>query len=579
MRLQGVVIYLPVLFASGIALFPVVYLVFGSLWSSNPGSPGQLTTQNFAGVAGDPTLWTVLFNTVAYAAGAAVLAVTLAVLLATAIHRTDAPLRRLVSYSLLLVLALPWFVEDMSWNYLLGPRIGLYNILLAKISGIFQPGVSALGSTFFNVNTIWGMVWVMGLSLTPLAYLVISPSLSLQDPNLEEASLISGANLRTTFLKIDLPLALPSVLSAGLLCLVIAIEAFDAAEIIGAPGKVYVLASTIYGLTYQTPPDFGMASAYALIMVAITMGAIILYSNSVKASRRYVTVSGRSGRPRVFSLGRLRWVVGAGFVVYLVVYPISVLATLVFASIQNSVWSPLAPSPTLANFSNLLVYPLVGQGIANSLFVGLTAGAAAVGLGGWLAYVSSRRRNAFGRAAELVASLPLAFPTIVLGVGLLWALVFSPLPLYGTVWALTLAYTVRYVPIVARFLSGPLLQLSGEMEEASRICGASFSRTVRSVVIPILKPALLVSAVYVLIVSIKDLGAAVMLATGGSYLFSAALFDIYRDEPFTALAGGVLFVAVLSLILVVVAFGFRINLFSVAETETLSEKTSLTPAS
>jgi iron(III) transport system permease protein len=173
-----------------------------------------------------------------------------------------------------------------------------------------------------------------------------------------------------------------------------------------------------------------------------------------------------------------------------------------------------------------------------------------------------------GRGAELAASLPLAFPTIVLGVGLLWALVASPLPLYGTVWALVLAYATRYLPVLARFLSGPILQTGRELEEMSRICGAGVARTLRSILLPILKPSLVAGGVYVLIVSAKDLGAAAMLSTGTSSVFAAALFNMYLDEPSIAVAGGFLFVAALALAILLGATVFRVNLFSVFRPET-----------
>ncbi len=568
MKLRGIAPYLPVLLAAALGLYPIVYLVFGSFWSSSPGSPGVFTTQNYAAVASDPTLGGVLYNTLVYSLGAAALAVMAGFSLAVATQRTDAPLRRLVSYSLLLVLALPWFVEDMSWNYLLGPKVGLYNILLSRMVAVFHPGTALLGSTFFDVNTLGGMILVMGLGLTPLAYLVISPSLSLVDSSLEEASLISGAGLRETFLKIDLPLVLPAVLSACILCLVVAIEAFDAPVIIGLPGGVYVLASTVYRYAHlQAIPDYGLASAYALIMVAVTMSAIILYSRSVRASQRFVTVSGRAGAPRIFKLGRFRWPVGVGFILFILGYPVSIIGTLVFASLQSPVWAPLKPILSLSNYGAFLNVSQIGQSVGNSIFVGLTSAVATVALGTWLAYMSTRRSGRFGRGAELVASLPLAFPTVVLGVGLLWGLVFLPLPIYGTIWALTLAYTIRYVPVIARFLSGPMLQVGSELEEMSRICGAGLSRTVRKVTLPILRPAILVCAVYVLIVSIKDLGAAVLLATGGNSLFAAALFNVYGDEPLIALAGGVLFVGILAAMLLVIALVFKINLFAVIQPE------------
>ncbi len=573
MSLRRLAVYVPVAIAVILGLYPAAYLVFGSVWSSDPGYAGHLTLQNFAAVWSDPSLAGVLLNTVTYAAGASLLAIGLAVLLSIVVQRTDAPFRRLTSYSLLLVLGLPWFVEDMGWNYLMQARTGLYNVFLSWLSSIFHPGTNLIAGSYVNVNSLWGMVWVMGLGLTPLAYLVISPSFALMDPTLEEASRISGAGMRRTFLRVDLPLAFPAILSAGLLCLALAVESFDVAQIVGVPGGVYVLASTVYRYAgAQLIPNDGLAAAYSLIMVALTLSAIAVYARSVRVSRRFVTVSGRSGRPRLFVLGRYRALVAAGLLFFIFLYPVSVIGVLVFASLQFPVWSPASPSISLSNYASFFLYPGSASSAGNTALVAVTSAAATVSLAFGVAYVSVRQKGRFGKAAEFAASLPLAFPTVVLGVGLLWALVSSPLPIYGTVWALTLAYTTRYVPIVTRFLSGPLLQVGKELEEMSRICGAGTARTLRRVLIPILRPSLLAGAVYVLIVSAKDLGAALMLSTGTSSLFAATLYNVYSEEPMIAVAGGFLFVLSMAIILALVTLALKVDLFSVFRAETRSQE-------
>jgi iron(III) transport system permease protein len=563
--------FIPLVIAAILGVIPAANLLFGSVWSSDPGYPGHFTSDNYQAVASDPSLGSVLFNTMIYAAGAALIAIFLGVLLSVIVQRTDSPFKRLTSYSLLLVLGLPWFVEDMGWNYLMQPRTGVYNVVLSRIYSLFHTGVNPLGGTFVNVNSLWGMMWVMGLGLTPLAYLVISPSFSLMDPTLEEASMVSGASLRKTFLRIDLPLASPAVLSAALLCFVLAIESFDVAEIIGVPGGVYVLASTVYRYVGgQLIPNDGLAAAYSLIMVVLTVAAITVYARSVRVSQRYVTVSGRTGRRHAFALGRYRPLVALGLLAFVLIYPASVVGALLFASLQFPVWAPTAPVLSLSNYASFLQYPGMASSAGNTSVVAVTSAISTVVLAMGVAYATKMQKGKLGRIAELASSLPLAFPTIVLGVGLLWALVASPLPLYGTTWALTLAYVTRYTPVVTRFLSGPMLQIGKELEEMSRICGATASRTIWRILVPLLKPSLLAGTVYVLIVSAKDLGAAIMLSTGTSSLFAAALFNIYSEEPLIAVAGGFIFVVSVSLVLLVVTSVFKIDLFTVFRAETRS---------
>jgi iron(III) transport system permease protein len=567
MHIREKTLYLPVLVAALISIVPIIYLLFGSVWSTSPGLSGHLTLQNYAGIIKDPSAPGVIFNSIAYSVGASAFSIVLATILAIIVQRTDAPFRRLANYSLLIVLALPWMIEDISWTYLLSPKIGLYNLLIQRLTG--------LGTSTLNVYSIWGMIWVMGLSLTPLAYLIISSSLNGIDSRLEEVSAISGGSVRTTILKIDLPLVLPSLVSAFLLSFVIANEAFDTAAIIGIPGRVFVLSSSIYyAIEGIFPPNYGLASAYAIILVGITLVAIYLYSRTVVLSRRYVTVRGNVGGRKLLRLGKWRWAGGAIVAIFFLGYPVPVIGTLVFASL-HSFWNPLKLSAlTLQNYAAFLNYPSVGEGALNSIIVSLTTVVATLFLSFFVVYFSSRRSGAIGRLGELATSLPLGFPTIVLGVGLLWALVGSPIPIYGTVWALTLAYTIRYVPIITRFLSGPMTQIHRELEEMSYICGAGLRQTLQKIVYPLLKPALLAAGAYVFIVSVKDLGAAIILVSPGSVLISSAIFDLWYSggsNVLVATAGGVLFISALALVLIFMAGVLKLNPVRILEAESKRE--------
>ena len=563
-------LYLPIIFAAAISIIPIVYLLYGSVWSSSPGLPGHYTLANYANLAKDPSAPGVILNTLAYSIGAALFSIGLAFLLAIIVQRTDAPFRRFANYSILVVLALPWLIEDIAWTYLLSPKIGLYNLLLSRLTG--------LDPSLLNVYSISGMIWVMGLSLTPLAYLIISSPLRGIDSRLEEASAISGARVRTTLLRIDLPLVFPAIISAFLLSFVIANEAFDTAAIIGIPGRVFILTSSIYYYIEGIfPPNYGAATAYAVILVAITLAAIYLYSRSTVLSQKYQTVRGNSRNATVLRLGRWRWLGGAIILVYFFGYPVPIIVTLVFASL-HSFWNPIQLPPlSLQNYAAFLNYPLVTQGALNSAIVAFTTVGATLFLAFFVGYFASRRRGWIGRLGELATSLPLGFPTIVLGVGLLWALVGSPIPIYGTVWALTLAYTIRYVPIITRFLSGPLAQIQVGLEEMSRICGAGTGTTMREIIYPLLKPALLSAGLYVFIVSLKDLGAAVILISPGSVLLSAAIFDLWYSggsNVLVATAGGVIFVAGLSIVLAFASRVLKLNPVNVLEAETKRETTA-----
>jgi len=502
----------------------------------------------------DPTTQTVILTSLTYAVGAAAVATLVGFTVAFLVQRTDAPLRRLVTIVILLILTVPFFIEDISWSYLLNPTNGLFNVWFKALTGAEFP--------LFNVYSIWGLILVVGIDLTPTSFLIISASLSLMDPLLEESSRVSGARLRTTVRRIVLPLTRPAILSTFLLDFVLSMESFDAPAIIGVPGGVYVLTTSIYrSIVGVVPPDYGVAASYGVVLILVTLVALWFYLGSTKQANRFVTLGSRPGRPSLISLGRARWLAGGLFIAYLLLYPLSILGTIVLASL-HSFWNPgfLLTGFTLENFADFLSFGNTLPSIYNSFLVSGSAAAAAVSFAFVIGYSRLRAAIPGARIAEAAATMPLALPTLVLGLGLLWSLVFSPIPIYGTVWALTLAYTVRYTPVVIRLLSGPLIQVQKDFEEVSRICGASQLRTIRSIVLPLIRPAIIISLIYVFIISIKDLGAAVILVTENSRVLSAVIFQFWSagDLPLVA-AAGVLYIMILAAILLVAIFAFKAN--------------------
>ncbi len=539
---------------------PVGFLVFGSFWSTSPGIPGAITTSNYSQVLSDPSTAGAVFTSVVYSIGSALLATAGGFIIAFLVHRTDAPFRRLMTITILVTLAIPFFVEDISWGYLLNPTNGLFNIWFRQLTGF----------PIFDIYSIWGLILVMGVDLIPLSYLTIAASLSLMDPLLEETSRIAGAGLRTTMRRIVVPLARPAILSTMLLDFIISMEAFDAPAIIGVPGRVYVLTTSIYkSIVGVVPPDYGVATTYAVLLILITMSALALYLRFTQRANRFVTVTTRAGRPNLIALGKVRWAAGAFFVAYILLYPLPILGTIVLASL-HPFWNPgfLLSGFTLSNFSAFLSLGNTSTSLSNSLIVGISSAAIAVLLAFAFGYARTRSTSPGARLAEVAVTIPLALPTLVLGLGLLWSLVSSPVALYGTIWALTLAYVIRYIPVVMRLLAGPLIQIQKDFEEVSRICGASFLRTIRSIVLPMMKPALVISLIYVFLVSIKDLGAAVLLVTSNSQVLSAVIFQFWSTGEFgIADAAGVLYIIILSAVLVVAIFAFKANPTSLVSPE------------
>lgn len=535
-------------------LLPAVFLLFGSVWSSPPGRPGDLTASNYVEVFNDPFLGRVLLNTVVFAAGSAFIATALGSTLAFLTTRTDVPFRKAVIYAPILMFAMPSSVESMGWTFLLSPRTGLVNVAYMRLTGLEQPLV--------DLYTLAGMTLVMGVSLLPVALMITAPTFILFDRSLEEVGRASGSSLPQVYRRIVLPLAMPSIASAFIYCFIVALEAFDTPAIIGIPAGVYVITTTIYTqMVSEVPPRYGSAAAYATLLLVISIMTVMLYNRFSKAADRYSTLTGGTAFGAVLELGKYRPLATLFVLSYLLIHPVPLLTTLAVASVQRF-WNPdrLFTNITLDNYEKFFTYPITASALTNSIIVSTSSTALAVAAG-FLATYFTVRRPVLGRQAfTTILSIPLAVPPIVLAVGVFWSVLYVDVGIYGTVWALVYAYSLRYTPLVIRFLTGPMMQIHRDLEDSAVVCGGSVFRTMTRITLPLLRGAASTAALYVFIRTITDLGIAVLLVTHQSTVLSTTLFSLWNTgEKLTVVAGGLFYTAVLMVILAAASrLGFRI---------------------
>ena len=154
-------------------------------------------------------------------------------------------------------------------------------------------------------------------------------------------------------------------------------------------------------------------------------------------------------------------------------------------------------------------------------------------------------------ALDGLVSFPLVFPGLVLGLAVLRTYASLPIPIYGTLWILIIAYIVRYLPYAVRFFYPGILQIHAELEESARMCGATWTYMFRRIVVPLIMPALVGAWVWIFLQSIKELSTAVLLAGPGTQLVSVFIFDLWEDAQLVELSA---FVSVFSGALIVLAY-------------------------
>ena len=512
-------------------IYPVSFLIFGSFWSGNPGGAGELTLDNYVIVFSDPKTLELLVNSLAYALGSALLGVSVATVLAFITTRTNAPLRKYFIFIPILPIILPGMVDNLAWIYLFSPNSGLANTWWRNLTGFADP--------LFNIYSMTGMIWVMGISLVPLAYLVISAAFQTMDPSLEETARISGSSLFSIFRKITIPLMFPAILSVYLLTFILAFESFETPAMIGLPAGIEVFMSQIYqAVVWSIPPSYGLGTAYASIILVITMTAVYLYRKATSRQEKFQVITGKGYQPGILDLGKWKWAGTAVLGLYVFVHIVVVFGMVLILSFQTY-WDPnnlFGSNLTLRNYETVISQRRIVSSLINSGVVSVVSATIVVIIAAILTYLSRRKNIRGAGLLEGFGTLPLAFPGFILGLGLLWTFLTIPIGIYGTVFVLMLAFLVKYMPQGIRFATGALIQIQDDLEESSSITGAEWTYTVRKIILPLLKPALISAWIYIFVLTFRELSSIIFLITPNNQVISAILWDLFVNGSVELLA-------------------------------------------
>ena len=488
-------------------------------------------------------------NSLAFAFGSTAVAMVLGTALAYLIVRTDVPFKPLMFAASLVPLIIPGILHTIAWIFLASPQIGVIN------KNVIEP---LDGGHPFNVFSLYGMSLVEGLHLAPLVFLLMVASFRSMDPSLEESAVMSGAPLRTVFRRITLPLAKPAIAAGVLIMVVRGLESFEVPALIGLPNHIWVFTSRIWSVLNVTPPNYGQAGAYALSLLVLTSVGIFLHSRFARRAPAFQTVTGKAFRPRPVPLGVWRIPATIFLLLYFVVSVLLPLLILAYASTQPF-YSP--PSRYTLSHMSLSTYPtvfhdpLVRHAATNSVVLGLGTATVVMLMTAVAAWVVVRTRLRGRSLIDNLAFMPLVIPGLVLGVALLSVyLRFRSLPIYGTLWILFVAYLTRFMPYGMRYSSTSMFQIGRELEESAQMSGAGWFQTFRRVVLPLLVPGLVAGWIYIMIVSVRELGSSVLLYSPGREVLSIVIWQQYRDGLFPELAAlGVMMVGAL-VVLVSVAY-------------------------
>ena len=531
-------------------VLPVSWLlVFGF---SN--SAGAFTFENFRLLATDPSFLEPMVTTLIVAVSSSALCCAVAAPMGWLVARTDVPLGRTVRALVTASFVTPPFLGAIAWELLAAPNSGLLNQAYRAVTGAPQD------EALFNIYSLGGLIFVIATYTFPYVFVLVANALERIPGELEDASAILGGRIWYTARRVMIPLALPALLAGALIAFLQAMTLFGSPAILALPAGFHTMTTKIWSL-FQYPPKPELAAAAALPLLVLTV-VLLRAQRGLLGRRGYTVVGGKFGRPRRIRLGALKWAALAACLAVLclpVFLPYFALFNAAFSPSASTLISP--STMTLQNVQFTFELSTTKVALTNTFILGTLAATLGTGLALVIGYITARRAVAGHRVLAFLATAPIAIPGIVLGVGLFLVYARPPFQLYGTLWILLIAYITIELPAAYQQMQSAFRSVHPELEDASRILGATRLQALGHVTAPLLRTSVIATWCFIFVSVIRELSAAIMLFTSETKVVSVLIFDLKESGDLGAIA--VLGLAMLLITFAVVIFANRIPGFGV----------------
>jgi iron(III) transport system permease protein len=514
-------------------LVPLIRLILSSFQFGHPAMPEGWTLQNYLSAYSLPTFYRALATTIVLSAVGTGITMTIAILFAWLIERTDMPFRNLAWSLILIPMAIPGVLFALGWALLLAPKTGSMNLILR--SGLELFGIH-LAQGPLNIYSLGGLIFLDGLRGVTTIFLMVVGSFRMMDPSLEEAARVSKAGSVGTFFQVTLPVLLPAVLTAGMYEFVSSMESFEAPLAVGLPAGIFVLSTLIYfTVRLQAPVDYGLGAVYGVTYMIMLLFLLRGYRRAVRYTERYSTVTGKGYRPRVIALGKWRYPALAMFLVYFLLTVVAPFAILLWASLLPSYRPPSFEALaliSLGNFAEVFSRPHFFTVVWNTLILMGLAATATMLLAFFVSWIVVRTKI-HGRAIlDGLLFLPHSIPGIVIALAMIMAYLTAPLSylgIYGTLWIVAMGLIVSYIAFGTRLMNSSIVQIQKELEEAAYVCGATSTRTLLAITMPLLFPALAAGWIWVSVHALRAFSIPLMLGSKRNEVFSVLLWQYWSD--------------------------------------------------
>src|SRR5437868_9919463 len=513
----------------------------------------HLTLSNFVTLFTDPDFLDPLLTTAIIATASAAICCVVAAPMGWLVSRTDMPGAQFIRALVTASFVTPPFLGAVAWELLAAPNSGLLNQLYRFITGA-QPD-----EHLFNIYSLSGIIFVISCYTFPFVFVLVANALDNMPGELEDASAILGGKAWTTARRVTIPLALPALVAGALVAFLQAMTLFGSPAILALPAGFHTMTTKIWSL-FQYPPKLELAAAAALPLLLLTI--VLLEAQKFILGRRgYSVVGGKSGAPRRVEMKKWRFAALA-FCLAVLLNPVF----LPYFALLNAAFSPNAT--TLVTASTFTLHNLVfvftelsstQLALKNTVILGAATATIGTALALVLAYVTSRRVIRGSQMLGFLATAPVAVPGIVLGVGLFLSYTRPPFVLYGTLWILLIAFLTISLPSAYQQLQAALATIHPELEDASRILGATRLQSLRRITAPLLRTGVIATWCFIFIGVMRELSAAIVLFTSQTKVLSVLIYDLNESGDLAAIA--VLGIAMLVITFAVVLAVNRIPMF------------------
>lgn len=463
---------------------PIIFLFINSFNASLPHQEAVFKPEIWLRAFSDPqtlrSLWMSLLISLAHA----IPSMFLSVIVAWLISRTNMPGGDAFEFLCWFAYFVPDFPLALAWILLLDPNFGFLNALAQSLSFINGP--------LFNPYGFWGIVWVH-LSTGGIWFkvMLLAPIFRRMGASLEEASMVAGADSSMTFRRITLPVLSPMILAIAVLSFIRGLESFNIELLLGTPAGIYVYATRIYDYIRQEPPAYGEATALGSVFLLLLTLLVFLYQRHLRERRSFAVVTGQGYSTARLNLGKWRYAALGVCSLYFAVMMVLPLTFLAIGSFMRRYGFFDISSPfTLVHWQNMLTDPVFLVSLKNSLVIASATALASVLLYSTVAYLLVAKKIHAAPLIDFLCWLPWVVPGILMSLGLLWLFLATPLRalLYGTVWGIALAMTIKDSPVTLQAFKAAFLQLGPDLEEAARVAGASWPHLYRRILLPLVAP-------------------------------------------------------------------------------------------